>query len=73
MKTQSFPGVNLKITFEKDAVLLIDNTNSIITKFRLHFELERISRLQLWGNIKELRTIALKYNQKKARRSPRKT
>lgn len=69
----TFPAVNLKITFEKDAVLLIDNTNSIINKFRLHFELDRISRLQLWGSIKGLRSIALKYNQKQARRSPRKT
>lgn len=62
----------MKLTFEKDAVLLLDSTNSLITKFRLQFELDRICRLQLWGNIKELRTIALKYNQKQARRSPRK-
>lgn len=69
----SFQDVNLTLSFETGSVLITDSGNSLITKFPLKFELDRIDRLQLWGNVKELREISLKYNQStKRRRSPRK-
>ncbi|CRK98621.1 CLUMA_CG012106, isoform A [Clunio marinus] len=65
--------VRLTLTFESTSVLITDIGSSLITKFPLNFELERVSRLQLWGNIKELQEISLKFNQRvKRRRSPRK-
>jgi len=62
--------VNLKISFENSAIILTDNGNSVITKFDLQFELDRINRLQVYGNIKEMQEVSLKYNSK-LRRSPR--
>lgn len=63
----------VSMTFQSNSVLINDKGNDLITVFPLKFDLELINRLQLWGNIKELYEVSLKYNQaSKLRRSLRK-
>jgi hypothetical protein len=67
-----FLDVNLTLSFENSDIMLTDKGHNLIACFSLNYELERINRLQLWGNVKELQEISLKYNQSGKRRSQRK-
>jgi hypothetical protein len=47
-------------------VLIKDGGNSVVTDFPLMFEADKINRVQLWGNIAEMREVTLKFNQRRA-------
>jgi hypothetical protein len=60
--------VNLTLQFEHNSVVLKEAGNSVITVFDLKFEADNINRIQLWGDIAEMREVTMKYNQRRMSR-----
>jgi hypothetical protein len=54
--------VNVTLHFDGSSLNVFDNSNSLITEFKLNYELDKIYKLQLFGGILKLKSICLKYD-----------
>lgn len=53
--------VDFIIRLDSNAILMTDSGNSHITRFPIRFELEKIDRVQVWGDVEQMLEVALKY------------
>lgn len=58
--------LKLNLQFDGSSFLnVFDDSNSLITRFQLEYDLMVINRLQLWGDIQKIKSVSLRYDQPK--------